>query len=92
MQGVQVQSLIGSLRFHMPLAKKPKHKKPHKQYCNIFNKDFTNGSHKKKNLKKKKKQNTADTPKCPINPTQGLLNYTSILSQEVSVLMTYNNH
>ena len=45
---------------------------------------------KKKNLKKKKKkQNTADTPKCPINPTQGLLNYTSILSQEVSVLMTF---
>ena len=31
-------------------AIKPKQK----QYCNKFNKDFKNGPHKKKNLKKKK--------------------------------------
>ena len=46
--GLQVRSLVGELRFHMPLDQKVKQK----QYCNKFNKNFKNGSHKKKkNLK-----------------------------------------
>ena len=42
----------------IPHALGPKKKnqniKKQKQYCNKFNKDFKNGSHQKKNLKKKK--------------------------------------
>ena len=57
MQGVQVQSLVRELRFHMPLGQESKHK--HKPYCNKFNKGFKNGPHwekKKKTLKKKSKE------------------------------------
>ena len=43
MQGVQVQSLVGELRSHMPCDQKKKTKQ--KQYCNEFNKDFENGPH-----------------------------------------------
>ena len=43
----------------MTLAKKTEQKQQ-KQYCNIFNKDFKNGPHPKKSLKKKKK--THQTP------------------------------
>ena len=35
------------------MAKNPKHKQQ-KQYCNKFNKDFKNGPHQKKSLKKQK--------------------------------------
>ena len=49
-QGVQVRSLVGNLRSHMPRSQKTKKQK---QYCNKFNKDFKNGPHqKKKSLKK----------------------------------------
>ena len=55
MQGLQVQSLVRELRFHMPLGQESKHQ--NKPYCNKFNKGFKNGPHwkKKKTLKKKKK-------------------------------------
>ena len=46
MQGVQVQSLVGELRPHMPWGPKPKNVKQ-KQYCDKFNEDFKNGPHKK---------------------------------------------
>jgi len=39
MQGVQVQSLIRDLRFHMPWRPKIQNIKQ-KQYCNKFNKDL----------------------------------------------------
>lgn len=39
MQGVQVQLLVGELRFHILRDKKPKHKQQ-KQYRNRFNKGF----------------------------------------------------
>lgn len=39
------------LRFHIPLAKTAKRKT--KRYCNKFNKDFKNGPHPKKILKKR---------------------------------------
>ena len=55
MQGVQVRSLVGELRSHVPHSQKTKTKQ--KQYCNKFNKDFKNGPHqKKKNLKQKKRR------------------------------------
>ena len=44
MQGVQVPSLVGELRRHLPCGQKPKHK-TQKQYCDKFNKDFKNGLH-----------------------------------------------
>lgn len=37
--GVQVRSLVRELRSHIPVARKPKHKKQ-KQYCSKFNKDL----------------------------------------------------
>ena len=46
MQGVQVRSLVGKLRFHMRCGQKTKNIKQ-KQYCNIFNKDFKDGPHQK---------------------------------------------
>ena len=52
-QGVQVWSLVGELRTHMPWNQKTKHKQQ-KQYCNKFNKDFLNGPHQKKNIFKEK--------------------------------------
>ena len=51
MQGVQVQSLVGERRSHMPCGQKAKQK----QYCNKFNKHFKNGPHQKKKKKLKKK-------------------------------------
>ena len=45
---VRVWSLVGKLR-----SKKKKKHKQQKQYCNKFNKDFTNGPHQKK-IKKEK--------------------------------------
>ena len=54
MQGVQIQSLVGELRSYMPWGQKTKTKQ--KQYCNKFNKDFKNGLHQKKNLKKNKSE------------------------------------
>ena len=54
MQGVQLRSLVGELRFHMPHGQKTQNIKQ-KQYCNKFNKDFKNGPQQKKSLKKKKK-------------------------------------
>ena len=57
---VPVQSLVRELKSHLPQDQKPKHKRPknqnvkQEQYCNKFNKDFKNGPHKKKNLKKNK--------------------------------------
>ena len=53
MQGVRVRSLVGERGSHMPHCQKTKNIKQ-KQYCNKFNKDFKNGPHQKKNLKKKK--------------------------------------
>ena len=54
MQGVLVQSLVGEQRSHVPCGQKnPKQKT--EAYCNKFNKDFKNGPHQKKNLKKEKK-------------------------------------
>ena len=42
----------------IPSASRPKKQNiKQKQYCNKFNKDFKNGPHKKKSLKKKKKPN-----------------------------------
>ena len=55
MQGVWVQSLVGELRSHTPHGQKTKNIKQ-KQYCNNFNKDFKNGPHAKKNLKKKQRR------------------------------------
>ena len=57
MQGVQVWSLVGELRPHMPCGQKNQNIKQ-EEYCNKLNKDFKNGSHqkKKKNLKKRKTQ------------------------------------
>ena len=43
MQEVWVQSLVGELRSHILLAKKPKHNQ--KKYWSKFNKDFKNGPH-----------------------------------------------
>ena len=45
MEEVQVQSLVRELKSHMPYGQK--------QCWNEFNKDFKNGPHQKKNLKKK---------------------------------------
>ena len=42
--------------------KKPKTHKKQKQYCNKFNKDFKNGPHKKKTLKKRKETATNNLP------------------------------
>ena len=50
MQGVQVQSLIGELRSHMPCGQKNQNIKQ-KQYCNKFNKDLKK---KKRSISKKK--------------------------------------
>ena len=47
MQGLQIQSLIGEPRSHMPQGQQTEHKQQ-KQYCNKFNKDFKNGPHQKK--------------------------------------------
>ena len=54
--GVWVQSLVNVLRSHVPLGQKPNHKTEtiFLFYCNKFNKDFKNGPHKKKILKKRK--------------------------------------
>ena len=45
-QEVQVQSLIGELRSHMPRGQKYQNIKQ-KQCCNKFNKDFKDGPHQK---------------------------------------------
>ena len=45
MQGVQVWSLVGELRSHMPSSQKKPIKQ--KQYCNKFNKDFKKCPHQK---------------------------------------------
>ena len=50
MKGVHVSSLAGELRPDMPWGQNQNIKQ--KQYCNKFNKDFTNGSHQKIFLKK----------------------------------------
>ena len=47
MQGVQVQSLVGELRPHMPQGQKNQNAKQ-KQYCDKFNEDSKNGLHWKK--------------------------------------------
>ena len=52
MQGLWVQSLVEELRSHIPKSQNIKQG----EYCNKFNKDFKNGPHKKRNLKKKIKQ------------------------------------
>ena len=44
---VQIQSLVGELRFHMPYSQRKQNVKQ-KPYCNKFNKDFKNGPHLKK--------------------------------------------
>ena len=49
MQEVQVQSLVGELRVHMPHGKNQNIQQ--KQYCDKFNKDFKNGTYKKKSSK-----------------------------------------
>ena len=51
MQGVQVQSLLGKLRSHLPCGQKKQSIKQ-KQYCNKLNKDFEI-FHIKKIFKKK---------------------------------------
>ena len=51
MQGVQIRSLVGELRSHMPPGQKNKNIKQ-KQYCSKFNKDFKK-VHIKKIFKKK---------------------------------------
>ena len=53
MQGVWVWSLVGELRSHMLWPKSKNIRQ--KQYCKKINKDFKNGSHKKKILKKIKR-------------------------------------
>ena len=52
MQGVQIRSLVGELRSHMPRGQKNKNIKQ-KQYCSKFNKDFKK-VHIKKIFKKKR--------------------------------------
>ena len=47
-QGVRVRSLLRELRSHMPCGQKIKQK----QYCKKFNKDFKNGPHQKKKVRK----------------------------------------
>ena len=42
--GVQVRSLVGEVRFHMPHGQK-KQNLTQKQYCSKFNEDFKNGPH-----------------------------------------------
>ena len=49
MQEVQVRSLVGELRSHIPCGKNIKQK----QYCNKFNKDLKKNGLHQKNLKKK---------------------------------------
>ena len=51
---VQIQSLVGELRLHMPYSQRKQNIKQ-KPYCNKFNNDFKNGPHQK-DLKKKKKR------------------------------------
>ena len=51
--GVQLRSVVGELRSHMSWGQKNQNIKQ-KQYCNKFNKDFKNGPHQKKILKKKR--------------------------------------
>ena len=52
--GVRVRSLVGELKSH---ASRPKNQNvKQKQYCNKFNKDFKNGPHQKKSVKKKNKK------------------------------------
>ena len=53
MQGVQVRALVRELRYPIPHSQKKQNIKQ-KQCCNKLNKDFKNGPHKKKILKKKK--------------------------------------
>ena len=50
MQGIWIQPLVGEPTSCMPQPKNPNMKQ--KQYCNRFNKNFTNGPYKKKILKK----------------------------------------
>ena len=57
MKGVWVRGPGGELRSHMPLSQKNQNLKQ-KQYCNKFNKDFKNGLHLKKKLKKKIQERT----------------------------------
>jgi len=52
MYGVQVRSLIGDLRSHIPCSQNQNIKQ--EEYCNQFNKDLKNGTHFFKNLKIKK--------------------------------------
>ena len=42
--GVQVRSLVGEVRFHMPHGQKKQNLRQ-KQYCSKFNEDFKNGPH-----------------------------------------------
>ena len=49
MPEVQVQSLVGELKSHMPGSQKHQHMKQ-KQYCNKFNKDFKTGPHLKNKI------------------------------------------
>ena len=53
MQRVQIQSLVGELRSHMPHGQNTKNIKQ-KQNCDKFNEDFKNGLHPKQ-LKKKER-------------------------------------
>ena len=47
----------------IPHASRPRNQNiKQKQYCNKFNKDFKNGPHQKKNLKKKKTKNKKHDP------------------------------
>ena len=64
MQGVQVQSLVGELRSHMPCGQKNQNIKQ-KQCCNKVNKDFKNRSYQKtfKKKKKKEKENSLCDPR-----------------------------
>ena len=43
------------LGLHLPMQGPKKQNTKQKQYCNKFNKDFKNGPHQKKNLKKREK-------------------------------------
>ena len=69
MQGVQVRSLVGELRSHMPQNME------RKQCCDKFNKDFKNGPHQIKSLKKKNKKKLQSENKrkkrrpCTVNNT-----------------------
>ena len=63
---VEGEGLISGSGANIKKKKKNPEHKQQKQYCNKFNKGFTNGPHQKKDLKKKNKAQSREFPGGPV--------------------------